>query len=66
MPARLRIILLSLLFILSFELCQVCAHYLEYTILTTVINIGVPANIIIQVHIHTGLLIKCLALGKYK
>jgi hypothetical protein len=58
MPTRLRIILVSLLFILSFEVCQVCVHYLEYTILTPVINISVLANIIIQVHIHTGLLIK--------
>jgi hypothetical protein len=30
MPARLRIIPLSFLFILSFEVCQVCVHYLEY------------------------------------
>ena len=41
MPARLRIILLFLLFILSFEECQVCVHYLEITILTLAINIGV-------------------------
>jgi hypothetical protein len=30
MLARLRIILLPVLFILSFEVCQVCVHYLEY------------------------------------
>ena len=52
--------------ILSFEECQVCVHYLEITVLTPVINIGVLASIIIQVHIHTRLLIKCLPLGKYK
>ena len=52
--------------ILSFEECQVCVHYLEITILTPVLNIGVLASIIIQVHIHTRLLIKCLPLGKYK
>ena len=52
--------------ILSFEECQVCVHYHEITILTSVINIGVLASIIIQVHIHTRLLIKYLPLGKYK
>ena len=52
--------------ILSFEECQVCVHYLEITIFTPAINIGVLASIIIQVHIHTRLLIKCLPLGKYK
>ena len=51
---------------LSFEECQVCVHYLVNTILTPVINIGALASIIIQVHIHTRLLIKCLHLGKYK
>ena len=56
----------SLFSILSFEECQVCVHYLEITVLTPVINIGVLASIIIQVHIHTRLLIKCLPLGKYK
>ena len=66
MPARLRIILLLFLFILSFEECQVCVHYLEITIFTPAINIGVLASIIIHVHIHTRLLIKCLPLGKYK
>ena len=66
MPARLRIILLFFLFILSFEECQVCVHYLEIIIFTPAINIGVLASIIIQVHIHTRLLIKCLPLGKYK
>ena len=67
MPARLRIILLLFLFILFFEECQVFVHYLENTILTPVINIGVLASIIIQIHIHTRLLInKCLPLGKYK
>ena len=52
--------------ILSFEECQVCVHYLEITVLTPVINIGALASIIIQVHIHTRLLIKCLPSGKYK
>ena len=52
--------------ILSFEEYQVCVHYIEITILTPPINIGVLASIIIQVHIHTRLLIKCLPLGKYK
>ena len=52
--------------ILSFEECQVCVHYLEITIFTPAINIGVFASIIIQVYIHTRLLIKCLPLGKYK
>ena len=66
MPALLRIILLFFLFILSFKECQVCVHYLENTILTPIINIGVLASIIIQVHIHSRLLIKCLPLGKYK
>jgi hypothetical protein len=40
MPARLRIIPLSFLSILSFDECQVCVHYLEYTILTPIINIS--------------------------
>ena len=66
MPAQLRIILLFFLFILSFEECQVCVHYLEITVLTPAINIGALASIIIQVHIHTRLLIKCLHLGKFK
>ena len=66
MPVRLTVILLLFLFILSFEECQVCVHYLEITVLTPVINIGVLASIIIQVHIHTRLLIKCLPLEKYK
>ena len=53
--------------ILSFEECQVCVHYLEITVLTHAINIGVLASIIIQVHSHTRLLINiCLPLGKYK
>jgi hypothetical protein len=64
MLARLRI--LSSFSILSFEECQVCVHYLEITVLTPVINIGVLASIIIQVYIHTRVLIKCLPLGKYK
>ena len=50
--------------ILSFEECQVCVHYLEITIFTPAINIGVLASIIIHVHIHTRLLIECLPLGK--
>ena len=66
MRARPRIILLLFFSILYFEECQVCVHYLEITILTPVLNIGVLASIIIQVHIHTRLLIKCLPLGKYK
>ena len=66
MPTRLRIILLLFLFILFFEECQLYVHYLEITIFTRAINIGVLASIIIQVHIHTRLLIKCLPLGKYK
>jgi hypothetical protein len=66
MPTRLRIILLFFLFILSFEECLVCVHYLEITIFTLAINIGVLASIIIHDHIHTRLLIKCLPLGKYK
>ena len=67
MPTRLRILLLFFLFYLSFKECQVCVHYLEITVLTPVINIGALASIIIQVHIHTRLLInKCLPLGKYK
>ena len=53
-----------LFFILSFEECQVCVHYLEINVLTPVINIGVLASIIIQVHIHTRLLIKSLSFGK--
>ena len=57
MPAQVRIILLLFLFTLSFEECQVCVRYLEITILTLVINTGVLASIIIQVHIHTRLLI---------
>ena len=43
-----------------------CLHYLEIIILTPIISIGVLASIIIHVHIHTRLLIKCLPLGKYK
>ena len=57
MPARFRIILSSFLFILSFEECQVCVHYLEITILTPFISIGVLVSIIIHDHIHTRLLI---------
>ena len=66
MPARLIIILLYFLFILSFEECLVCAHYLEITVFTPAINIGALASIIIQVHIYTRLLIKWLPLRKYK
>jgi hypothetical protein len=66
MPAQLRIIILFFFYILSFDECQVCVHYLDITIFTPAINIGVLASIIIQVHIHTRLLIKCLPLGKYK
>ena len=52
--------------ILSFEECQVCVHYIEITVHTPAISIGVLVSIIIQVHIHTRLLIKYLPLGKYK
>ena len=52
--------------ILFFEEYEVCVHYLGITILTPIISIGVLAIIIIQVHIHTRLLIKCLPLAKYK
>jgi hypothetical protein len=38
--------------ILFFEECQVCVHYLEITVLIAVINIGILANIVIQVHIY--------------
>ena len=64
MPARLRIILLLFLFISSFEECQVCVHYLEITVFTPAINIGVLTSIVIQIHIHIRLLIKCLPLEK--
>ena len=50
--------------ILSFEECQVCIHYLGIIVLSPIINIGVLVSIIIQVHIHTRLLIKCLPLRK--
>jgi hypothetical protein len=60
------ITLLFFLFILCIEECQVCVHYLEITIFTPTINIGVLASIIIHDHIHTRLLIKCLPLEKYK
>ena len=66
MHALLRIILLFFLFILSFKECQVCVHYLEIIIFTLAINFGVLESIIIEVHIHTRLLIKCLPLRKYK
>jgi hypothetical protein len=66
MPAWLRIILLLFLSILFFEECQVCVHYPEITFLTPIINIGVLASIIIQIHIHTRLLIKWLPMEKYK
>ena len=62
MPARLRIILLFFLFILSFVKCQVRVHYLEITIFTPTKNLGLLASIIIQFHIHIRLLIKCLPL----
>jgi hypothetical protein len=66
MPARFRNFFYSFFSILTFEECQVCVHYLEITVFTPAINIGVLASIIIQVHIHTRLLIKCLPLRKYK
>ena len=50
--------------ILSFEECQVCVHYVKITVFTPAINIDVLASIIIQVHIHTRLLIKRLPLEK--
>ena len=56
----------SFLSILSFEEYQVCVHYLEITVFTLAINIGVLASIIIQVHIHARLLTICLPLEKYK
>ena len=62
MLARLGLLFYSFFSILSFEECQVCVHYLEITVLTPVINTGALASIIIQVHIHTRLLIKCLPL----
>ena len=52
--------------ILSFEEYEVCVHYLGITILTPIISIGVLTSIIVQVHVDTRLLIKCLPLGKYK
>ena len=59
----------GLLFYLSFLFyllrnAHVCVYYLEITVLTPVLNIGALASIIIQVHIHTRLLIKCLPLRK--
>jgi hypothetical protein len=66
MSARLMIIFLFFLFILSFEKCQMCVHYLKITAFTPAINISVLASIIIHVNIYTRLLIKCLSLGKYK
>jgi hypothetical protein len=63
MPAQLGLFFYSFFSILSFEECQVCVFYLEITILTTFINIGVLASIIIHIDIHTRLLIKCLPLG---
>ena len=54
---------LGLFFYLSFLFyplrnAHVRVHYLEITIFTPPINIGVLASIIIQVDIHTRLLIK--------
>ena len=66
MPARLKLFVYSFFSILSIEECQVCVHYLEIIVLTPAINIGVFASIIIQVHIHTRLLIKFLPFEKYK
>ena len=61
---------LGLFFILSVLFYSLrnakCVHYLEIMVFTPVINIGVLASIIIHVHIHTRLLIKCLPLEKYK
>ena len=56
MPARLRIILLFFVFYFILEECQVCVDYLEITILTPVINIGVLVSIIIHDHIQARLL----------
>ena len=65
-PLTLGLFFCSFFSILSFEKCRVCVHYLEMTIFAPTINIGVLASIIIQVNIHTRLLIKCFLLGKYK
>ena len=35
-------------YILSFEECQVCVHYLEITVLTPAINIGVLAALLFK------------------
>ena len=57
---------LGLFFYLSFLFyplrnAHVCVHYLEITVFTPAMNIGVLASIIIKVHIHTRLLINiCL------
>ena len=60
---------LGLFFYLSFLFyhlrnAHVCVHYLEIAVFSPAMNIGVLASLIIQVHIHTRLLIKCLPLGK--
>jgi hypothetical protein len=57
MPTQIRIILLAFLFILSFEVCQVCVHYLEYHCLYPCYK---------QLVYLQALLIKWLPLGKYK
>ena len=62
MPTQLGLFFYSFFSILSFEECQVCVHYLEITVLTPIINIGVLASIITHVHIHTRVLIKCIPL----
>ena len=43
-----------------------CVSTILKSLFYPAINIGVLASIIIQVYIHTRLLIKCLPLGKYK
>jgi hypothetical protein len=62
----LRLFFYSFFSILFFDKCQVCVYYLKITIFIPTINIGVLASIIIQVHMYTRLLIKCLPLIKYK
>jgi hypothetical protein len=62
----LRIIYLIFLFIYPLMYAKCVSTILNITVFTPVIKIGVLASIIIQVHIHTRLLIKCLPLGKYK
>ena len=66
MPARLRLFFYLYFLFYPLRNAHVCVHYLEITVFTPAIDIGAPTSIIIQVHIHTRLLIKCLPSGKYK